>query len=144
MRRSFIAKGAQRGFVAVDERSNTPCYVQWLFGPEDNAFIARLGGFPSLQKGEALLENAYTPPAYRGFGIMSAAMARIAEHAAGVGARHVLTFVDDDNIASLKGCQRAGFQPVMLHHSVRLAFGTLRRDRFEMFSPGDPKRRAVF
>lgn len=143
-RRGFIAKGARRGFVAIDERSDTPCYVQWLFGPEDNDFIARLGGFPPLEKGEALLENAYTPPAYRGLGIMSAAMARIAEHASVIGARYVFTFVGDDNIASLKGCQRAGFHPVMLHRSVRVAFGTMRRDHFELFPDGDPRLRTVF
>jgi RimJ/RimL family protein N-acetyltransferase len=47
-------------------------------------------------------------------GIMSAAMALIAERATEVGARHVLTFVDQHNIASLKGCQRAGFHPQRL------------------------------
>ena len=144
VRRSFIAKGARRGFIAIDERSGTPCYVQWLFGPEDNAFIARMGGFPLLQEDEALLENAYTLPAYRGLGVMSAAMARIADQASVIGARYVLTFVGHDNIASLKGCQRAGFHPIMLHQSVRMVFGTIRRDQFEILRPDDPRRLTVF
>src|SRR6185437_13656021 len=80
-RRAFIAKGARGGFVAIDERNNTPCYVQWLFSASDNEFIKKLGGFPPLTAGEALLENAYTPPGYRGLGVMAAAMARIAERA---------------------------------------------------------------
>ena len=73
---------------------------------------------------------------------MSAAMALIAERAADIGARHVLTFVGLDNIASLKGCQRAGFNPLLLHRATRIGFGTLRRDRFEALPEGDPRRTA--
>ena len=143
-RRNFLAKGAQNGFVAIDQRNGAPCYVQWLFGARDNAFVSQLKGFPVLAPHQALLENAYTPPAYRGFGIMSAAMALIAERAADIGARHVLTFVGLDNIASLKGCQRAGFNPLLLHRSTRLGFGTIRRDHFEELPQGDPRRTAKF
>jgi len=140
MRRSFFAHGAHRAFVAVDERSGRPCYVQWLLGVRDNAFISTLKGFPLLQPGEALLENAYTPAAFRGLGIMSVAMALIAERAADLNARHVFTYVGDDNIPSLKGCQRAGFHPVLLHHCDRLAFGLIRTDRFEPLAEDDPRR----
>jgi len=143
-RLAFIAKGARRGFVAIDQRTRTPCYVQWLFGSNDNDFLKRLKGFPQLAADQALLENAYTPPAYRGLGIMSAAMALIAEHAPEVGGRHVLTFVGLDNVASLKGCQRAGFHPLILHESVRVGFGLIRRDRFATLPEADPRRSAKF
>lgn len=141
-RRAFVDKGARGGFVAVDQRSGTPCYVQWLFGSQNNDFIQRLGGFPVLEPQEALLENAYTPPGYRG--LMSAAMALIAERATEKGAHHVLTFVDQLNIASLKGCQRAGFHPQRLHHRTRLGFGLINRDRFDTLPNGDPRRTATF
>ncbi len=144
VRRAFLAKGAQNGYVAIDERNGAPCYVQWLFGAGDNAFVAQLKGFPVLAPHQALLENAYTPPAYRGFGIMSAAMALIAERGAAIGARQVLTFVGLENIASLKGCQRAGFNPLILHRSTRLGFGAVRRDRFEELPQGDVRRTAKF
>lgn len=75
---------------------------------------------------------------------MSAAMALIAERAADLGARHVLTFVDDQNIVFLKGCQRAGFHPQMLHYRTRLGFGLITRDRFDQLPDGDPKRTAKF
>lgn len=143
-RRSFIDKGARGGFVAIDTRSETPCYVQWLLSSRDNDFIAKLGGFPPLKADEALLENAYTPPAYRGLGIMSAAMAAIAERATAFGARYVLTFVGDQNIASLKGCQRAGFYPDMVHHRITLCFGMITRDRFEKLPDDDPRRTSKF
>jgi RimJ/RimL family protein N-acetyltransferase len=89
---------------------------------------------------EALLENAYTPPAYGGLGIMSAAMARIAEQASAFGATDVLTFVDQQNIASLKGCERAGFYPDLLYRRVQIGFGLIKRDVFETLSPDDPRR----
>ena len=143
-RRAFVDKGAHGGFVAVDQRNGTPCYVQWLFGFQNNDFIQSLGGFPLLEPQEALLENAYTPPRYRGLGIMSAAMALIAEHASEVGANQVLTFVDQVNIASLKGCQRAGFHPHRLHHRTRLCFGLINRDRFDTLPNSDPRRTATF
>lgn len=143
-RLAFVEKGARGGFVAIDARNDTPCYVQWLFGARDNDFIRRIGGFPVLQAGQALLENAYTPPSYRGLGIMSAAMASIAERAGDIGARRVLTFVDDRNIASLKGCQRAGFVPDLLQHRTRLGFGLITRDRFEKLPDDDPRRTTKF
>jgi GNAT superfamily N-acetyltransferase len=132
--------GLDGGFVAIDERSGQPCYMQWLLGPERNEEIARLRSFPRLAEGEALLENAYTPARHRGLGIMSAAMAQIAERGAETGARSVLTFVGRDNPASLKGCRRAGFSPDMVHTRRDLAFGLLRSDRFETLAPDDPRR----
>lgn len=102
-------------FVAVAD-DGRPCYMQWLISSECNDVVAgHFGGlFPSLKKSEALLEGAYTPPAFRGKGIMSAAMAQIANKASDNNANIVCTFVDINNIASLKGCKRAGFTPYVL------------------------------
>ena len=143
-RRAFAAKHLRGGHVAVDERNGRPCYVQWLLAAGDNDFVRSLGGFPVLQQDEALLENAYTPAGYRGLGIMPAAMARIAERASALGARYVLTFVQDTNVASLKGCQRSGFAPHLLHHYVQLNFGFARRDRFVELRADDPLRTRTF
>ena len=140
-RRDFVDKVGIAGcHVAVDDRDGTPCYMQWLFDPSRNGVIASLGGFPKLQPGEALLENAWTPPIHRGLGIMSAAMARIAERAEDVDARYVLTFVGSDNIASLKGCRRAGFDPHLTHERSYLVYGLVKTDRFAVLPEGDPRR----
>ncbi len=98
------------GFVAVAEDGD-PAYCQWLIGPEFNDDIRQFFDevFPVLGQGEALLEGAFTPEAHRGKGIMPAAMARIAEHGADVGATSVITFVTADNVPSIKGCERSGF-----------------------------------
>jgi GNAT superfamily N-acetyltransferase len=89
------------------------CYMQWLIASRDNARIRGQWAdlFPVLAPDEALLEGAYTGHAYRGQGIMAHAMARIAERASDFGARWVLTFVGERNVASLKGCAKAGFVP---------------------------------
>lgn len=139
-RKRFAEDVGSNGYVAIDERDGSPCYMQWLLAPSQNEIIGRLGGFPLLEKGEALLENAYTPPTHRGLGIMSAAMALIAERGEDVDARYVITFVGDDNIASLKGCRRAGFAPYMLHIRQDYLFGIVRRDRFEPLPENDPRR----
>jgi RimJ/RimL family protein N-acetyltransferase len=106
--------------------------------------IRRLACFPALGHDEALLEGAYTPPQHRGLGIMSAAMAMIAERADELGARHVLTFVGEDNIPSLKGCRRAGFHPHMMHFRSQWGFGIRCRDTFEVFAIDDSRREMTF
>ena len=143
-RRAFVERCPQGCFVAIDQRDGAPCYMQWLIGAADNPFIRRMGGFPQLQEQEALLENAYTPAKYRGLGIMSAAMALIAERGHDLGADYVLTFVDQHNIASLKGCQRAGFFPHLLHQKAQIGFGIFARDTFETLAEGDPRRTMTF
>lgn len=140
-RRGFAEKVGTGGFVAVDERNGSPAYVQWLLRPAQNDLIARLKTFPLLKDDEALLENAYTPPSHRGLGIMSAAMAQIAERASEFGARYVMTFVGRDNVASLKGCRRAGFDPDMVHIRHDSLFGLIRRNHIEKLAADDPRRR---
>jgi hypothetical protein len=143
-RRAFLEKGIGRCFVAIDKRTDTACYVQWLIAAPDVELIRHSGNFPSLEPGEALLENAYTPVRYRGLGIMSAAMAEIAERGVYLGVRHVLTFVDERNVASLKGCQRAGFNPHMMHRQEMFAFGMLKWNSFAVLAEDDPRRQLVF
>jgi RimJ/RimL family protein N-acetyltransferase len=143
-RRAFAERHMKGGYVAVDARDGSPCYVQWLFGAEDNEFVAGLGGFPRLAPDEALLENAYTPASHRGLGIMPAAMSLIAEQATSLGARYVTTFVEVGNIPSLKGCQRCGFAPDILHNMTRFAFGQFRRDTYERLPDGDPRRTPTY
>jgi GNAT superfamily N-acetyltransferase len=113
----LLESGIKTCHVAV-EPGGKACYMQWLILSHEYqrvyAFFGNL--YPRLAPDEALLEGAYTPEAYRGQGIMAAAMAQIAERADQFGARWVVTFVDESNVASLKGCARAGFEPYLLRH----------------------------
>jgi hypothetical protein len=62
---------------------------------------------------------------------MSAGMSMIAEKARELDARYVLTFVGEDNVASLKGCERAGFLPYVDRRESR-RLGRLRVEFAEM------------
>ncbi|MGI8477212.1 MAG: GNAT family N-acetyltransferase [Thermomicrobiales bacterium] len=113
-RRSMARQQIMTGYVAADD-DGEPCFVQWLL---DSRETERMRGFfadifPRLASDEALLEGAYTPEAHRGKRIMPHGMAKVAELGEGLGARWVITFVTDDNVASLKGCKRAGFSPYL-------------------------------
>lgn len=114
VRRRILESGAGTCYVAADE-DDRPTYVQWMFTAADNPHVQRQfdGTFPVLEADTVLLEGAFTPEHHRGKRIMSAAMSRIAELGAEHGARYVVTFVGDDNVASLKGCARAGFAPYL-------------------------------
>lgn len=109
-------------YVAI--ANNTPCFMQWLMGPEQNEQIQGFFGktFPKLENNEALLEGAFANPDFRGMGVMPEAMSKITEKATEIGVQRVITFVDIDNIPSLKGCKRAGFSPYILKKSRWLLF----------------------
>jgi GNAT superfamily N-acetyltransferase len=115
-------------YVAVAPKGDI-CYMQWLIAASENEKIqANFGGqFPLLNPDEALLEGAYTVPAYRRQGIMSSASAQIAEKAKQFGARWAIRFVGRDNEPSLKGCARAGFEPYLLRYqSWRMLHRTIK------------------
>lgn len=119
-RRNLLIKAEfSRCFVAADP-GNRPCYMQWLIGPEENNKVQDYfkGGFPLLGPDEVLLEGAYTPPQYRGLGIMPCAMFRISEKGKEIGARRAITFVNVNNTAALTGCNRAGFHEFLIREDV--------------------------
>jgi GNAT superfamily N-acetyltransferase len=127
-RERFLELGIGTCYVAVNQEGEI-CYTQWLVGAEDNDLLASYTHLPTLDRHEALLENAFTPKAFRGQGIMAAAMAQIAGCAVALGARWTLTVVREDNLPSIKGCIKAGFEPYMLkldgwrllRHEIRYA-----------------------
>lgn len=121
-------------YVVVDERSGRPCHMQWLTGPGYGDAIRRSGALPTLAADEAMLENAFTPVAFRGLGIMALAVHMIAERARALGKRHLLAFVDADNPASLKAVRRAGLTPFSIRTRRQFGFGIVRTVRFESIS----------
>lgn len=124
-RRHFYKKVPRGCYVAVDRRINMPCYMQWLVGSKDNDLLKYFKCFPRLADEEALMEQAYTIPSHRGLGIMSAAMAEIAERALDFGARYTVTFVPEDGAASMKACRRAGFAPYTFHQRIQIGYGAV-------------------
>ena len=119
-----------RCFVAIDETSDRPCHIQWITDGYSDA-IRITAALPELSHDEALLENAYTPSAHRGLGLMPAVTGRIAERAAENGVRFAVAFIDRRNFASLRGGQRAGLLPWQIQTQRQYGFGLIRRVSFE-------------
>jgi len=119
-RRNLLIKAEfSRCFVAADP-GNRPCYMQWLIVPEENRKVQDYfkGGFPLLGPDEVLLEGAYTPPQYRGLGVMPCAMFQISEKGKEIGAKRAITFVHINNTAAITGCYRAGFRKFLVREDV--------------------------
>ena len=136
--RRLLAANLPTCWIAADP-AGVVCYMQWLILARDNGRIHDRWGalFPTLAPDEALLEGAYTAETHRGQGIMSHAMALIAEAAGKGGARYVITFVHHANIASLKGCERAGFAPYIERREAWSLFR--RRVRFLPLNGTSPR-----
>jgi hypothetical protein len=142
--RRLLDSGISTCYVALAPTGKV-CYMQWLMPPTENerlhAFFGNL--YPVLGPDEALLEGAFTPDAFRGQGIMGAAMAHFSTQATAFGARSVITFVDELNPASVKGCMKAGFAPYVRRHetfrlfSRRVSFAPLPPDGAKSATPVD-------
>ncbi len=111
----LIKKNIPNCYVATNT-DDIPCFREWFIGPNQNMKIKEFWekSIPILKEGEALLESAFTVPAFRGNNIMPAAVSRIVEKGNDLGIKSVITFVAIDNIPSLKGCKRSGFYPYIL------------------------------
>lgn len=129
---ALLAEQIPTCYVAIDLEKNKPCFIQWLMLHTANDRIKTIfkGRFPKLKSDEALLENAYTPEAYRGKGIMPSAMAMTSDMARSAGCRSVITFVLKDNPASLNGCRKAGFIPFLIRRDHHLLFHLIKRRAF--------------
>lgn len=112
IRLSALEAGLSTCYLAVTDDGDI-CYMQWLIDSSQNDLIeSRFAGLcPRLNEDEMLLEWAYTFKKYRGLGIMAPAMSAISEEGARKGARWLLTFVEQSNIPSLRGCRGAGYRP---------------------------------
>jgi hypothetical protein len=110
-RELFCRRGVATLFVAATD-SGAPIFAQWLVRTRDEQDILHRvtkGLFPYLAEGEALVEGAYTFVEYRKLGAMADGMYRLLIRARDAGDRSALTYVNVENVASLRGCANAGF-----------------------------------
>ena len=110
VRQRMLASGIETLYVTQDE-NGAPVYGQWLVTHASLPTLDRFspGRYPRLATDEALVEGAYTFARFRGLGVMAAGMAQLLVRARETGARAVFTYVGDDNVPSLRGCARVGF-----------------------------------
>ena len=114
-----------------------PCFLQWLIGATENEKLLKYykGFHAPLAPDQVLMEYGFTLESFRGLGIMSYALARIAEGKE-LGVRWALTYVSRRNPAAMKGCKRAGFSPFMLRRESWRFFR--RRVSFTLLPEGTP------
>jgi RimJ/RimL family protein N-acetyltransferase len=137
-RQRLHEKGVRSMYVAVGE-DGAPVYVQWLVTPDDQHLLDEHGSdfWPRLEPDELLVEFAYTFTPFRGLGVMGDAMRRLLGVGEQLGARWARTYVRDDNVPSLRGCAKVGFD---LDH-VRTTTTRLGTRRNRIRPPSDAERR---
>jgi len=100
----------------VEISNSIPCHIIWVIDHKENEKMEAFfnGGFPPLKENELLVEGVYTPPTFRGKGIMVDVLSDFIKRSARDGKRHLLCFVKYRNMPSLKGFKRVGFEPYLI------------------------------
>ena len=134
----MCGEGVRTLYAALDPEGEA-IYTQWLLKPGDETALHRAapGYFPDLAPDETMVEGAYTFTNFRGHGAMGDGMHQLLEIAQATGATRCLTYVGFDNIASLRGCHKVGFE---LDH-VREAQRRLNKRVFARREPTEGERR---
>lgn len=111
LRRKRLHEKGVRTLHVTSNADRTPVYVQWLITPPDKHELDEHdpGFWPPLKDDEVLVEFAYTFTPFRGLGVMTDAMGQLLRVGAALGAKSALTYVRSDNIPSLRGCAKVGF-----------------------------------
>lgn len=146
-RKWLYHRGLRNWYIARTVATDEPCFIQGVIQPEENEFIeARLKNwFPRLQEDEILLEGAYTFEKYRGNRLHPVVLADILDIYCKRGFHRVITYIEKNNIASLKGAARLGFIPFQETPVLKILFFTKRESkriapRFAFESAGVPEQ----
>jgi RimJ/RimL family protein N-acetyltransferase len=109
-------------FLAAESARGTRCFTGSLHGdPCYFSLVSRFGfsipGRASVVfRAEAALEayvgTCITLPQYRGMGLYPSALAQLAGALGAEGCRRLYLYVERENLASIRGVQKAGFRPV--------------------------------
>jgi hypothetical protein len=130
-RKWFYDSGFRNCYIARALDTGELCYMQWMISSAAEPVLLQefAGKFPVLGEDEVLLENAYTFEKYRGKRVMPSVEVRLAGIARDKGFKRMITYVLEDNVASLKGCERAGFQVFEKVPEVKIFFFGGRKHR---------------
>jgi hypothetical protein len=128
-RKWFYDCGFHDCYVGRTADGGDLCYIQWLVSRKDESALNKgfQGRLPNLKEDEILVENAFTFKRYRGNGVYPSALVRLAEISRGKGFKRMLVYVKKDNIASLRGCEKAGFEVFERVPEVKFLFLTKRK-----------------
>ena len=126
----FMFKKLSGCYVAVNDKG-IPCFRIWMLKPSLNEVIKDYWGdsYPQLNNNEVLIARAFTLKKFRGLGIMSKAMALLAENAKKEGFKFAITITPIENKNSLYSSFYAGFKPYLVLREKYFIFKKM--DRFE-------------
>jgi ribosomal protein S18 acetylase RimI-like enzyme len=128
-RKWFYESGFCDCYVARTTDAGELCFIAWLVSPKDSSVMSQ--GFrsrlPSLKEDELLLENCYTFERYRGNGIMPSVVGRLCELARSQGFKRLITYVRQDNRASLRAFDKLGLRKFEEIPELKLLFFTRRK-----------------
>ena len=124
---AMLATGLKTCYVVCDSSGNAR-YMQWLILPSENESLRRLYGswYPQLEPEEALFENAFVFPAYRGTGIFPPAFAKVIDLARESGVKRIVSSIISTNVLSLRSFASLGFRPTQIRIERR-SFGRSHR-----------------
>ncbi len=110
--RVWLCEADIRELFVADGPDGQPAYCQWLVTQPDQWRLHEHapGHWPVLHADEVLVEGAYTFLGYRRRGALADGMWQLLARARAEGARAAITYVADDNRASLRGCAGVGFE----------------------------------
>jgi GNAT superfamily N-acetyltransferase len=133
----LLESGIRTCYVAVT-KDGEPCYVQYLVDPSQTSKLRTLQRdmLLPLDRDEALLAAAFSPPRYRGRGIMLHVVPELAKKAGDLGARWLVLYASAGNLPMLKACKWCGFEPFVLRRTRSRFFG--RRSSFTPLPEGTP------
>ncbi|OGO20818.1 MAG: hypothetical protein A2144_03455 [Chloroflexi bacterium RBG_16_50_9] len=128
-RKWFYDCGFHDCYVARTVDTGEPCCLAWLVSAEDNDVVTQGFGsrLPALKKDELLLENCYTFEKYRGKNLMPAVVLDLWKMAGGHGFRRLITYVRQDNTASLKVFEKLAFREFEKIPELKFLFFTGRK-----------------
>ena len=126
-RASFYRRGFDACYFALTETGDV-CHLGWLLSARHNGLIRSEypPGTDDLKEDEALVENIFTFPRYRGKGIMLSVLQQMEDQARAQGLRRMVAYVDTTNTPSLTGFDRAGYKPYAEEKEIRRFFTTKR------------------
>jgi RimJ/RimL family protein N-acetyltransferase len=103
--------GYHNYYIARTTDTNEICFIQSIIYPDD---IRMARGrfknvFPKLKIGEAIIESSYTFERFRGNRLHPAITTDLLRSCKERGLKRMIAHVSKDNIASIKGTERAGY-----------------------------------
>ena len=128
-RRWMFEDGYRNCYVAKTVDTNDICTVAFIIFPTDSAKVEGKfrNWFVKLRPDEAILEGAYTFEKYRGNRLHPAIIIDRLRICKQQGYKWILGYIEENNLASIKGAERAGFKRFGDAPEFKFLFFTFRK-----------------